>query len=56
MPTLFRQYMFDRGKFAAIDYAASSAFFRKALEPLGGTGGADWRPSGVEHSQPEDKF
>ncbi|MBC7709881.1 MAG: hypothetical protein H7203_07460 [Rhizobacter sp.] len=31
MPTLFQQYTFDRGKFAAIDYAASSAFFRKAL-------------------------
>lgn len=41
--------MFDHVKFGVSDYAASKAFFQKALEPLGVVGGAEGDPSyGVE--------
>jgi hypothetical protein len=41
--------MFDHVKFGASDYAKSKAFFLKALEPLGVTGGSEGEPSyGVE--------
>lgn len=41
--------MFDHVKFGASNYAASKAFFLKALEPLGITAGAEGPPSyGVE--------
>ncbi|MBZ0330984.1 VOC family protein [Halomonas sp. ANAO-440] len=41
--------MFDHVKFGVSDYAASKAFFLKALEPLGVVGGAEGEPSyGVE--------
>ena len=45
--------MFDHIKFGVSDYAASKAFFLKALEPLGVTVVTDWPPNGVELSQPE---
>ena len=47
--------MFDHVKFGVSDYAASRAFFLKALEPLGVTVVSDWPPSGVELSQPQGK-
>ena len=47
--------MFDHVKFGVSDYAASRAFFLKALEPLGVTVASDWPPSGVELSQPQGK-
>ncbi len=41
--------MFDHVKFGVSDYAASKAFFAKALEPLGVVVGAEGPPSyGVE--------
>ncbi len=41
--------MFDHVKFGVSDYAASKAFFLKALEPLGITAGAEGPPSyGIE--------
>jgi catechol 2,3-dioxygenase-like lactoylglutathione lyase family enzyme len=41
--------MFDHVKFGVSDYAASKAFFLKALEPLGVTAGSEGEPSyGVE--------
>jgi catechol 2,3-dioxygenase-like lactoylglutathione lyase family enzyme len=41
--------MFDHVKFGVSDYAASKAFFLKALEPLGVVEGAEGDPSyGVE--------
>ncbi len=41
--------MFDHVKFGVSDYAASKAFFLKALEPLGVTAGDEGEPSyGVE--------
>src|SRR5690606_7662116 len=41
--------MFDHVKFGVSDYAASKAFFQKALEPLDVVGGAEGDPSyGVE--------
>ena len=41
--------MFDHVKFGVSDYAASKAFFLKALEPLGVTAGAEGEPSyGIE--------
>lgn len=41
--------MFDHVKFGVSDYAASKAFFLKALEPLGVTVGAEGSPAyGVE--------
>lgn len=41
--------MFDHVKFGASDYAASKAFFLKALEPLGITAGAEGSPAyGIE--------
>ena len=45
--------MFDHVKFGASDFAASKAFFLKALEPLGVTVVTDWPPNGVELSQPK---
>lgn len=44
--------MFDHVKFGVSDYAASRAFFAKALEPLGVTVATEWPPDGVELSQP----
>ena len=44
--------MFDHVKFGVSDFAASKAFFVKALEPLGVTVVADWPPNGVEISRP----
>ena len=44
--------MFDHVKFGVSDYAASKAFFLKALEPLGVTVATEWPPDGVELSQP----
>ena len=44
--------MFDHVKFGTSDYAASKAFFLKALEPLGVTVVREWPPNGVELSQP----
>ena len=41
--------MFDHVKFGVSDYAASKAFFLKALEPLGLTAGAEGTPTyGIE--------
>src|SRR5258705_12024516 len=40
--------MFDHVKFGVSDYAASKAFFLKALEPLGVAVAAEWPPNGVE--------
>lgn len=45
--------MFDHVKFGVSDFAASRAFFVRALEPLGVTVVTAWPPSGVELSQPE---
>ena len=45
--------MFDHVKFGVSDYAASKAFFLRALEPLGVTVVTEWPPNGVELSQPE---
>jgi catechol 2,3-dioxygenase-like lactoylglutathione lyase family enzyme len=47
--------MFDHVKFGVSDYAASKAFFLKALEPLGVTVATEWPPNGVELSQPKGK-
>ncbi len=47
--------MFDHVKFGVSDYAASKAFFLKALEPLGVTVVSEWPPLGVELSQPKGK-
>ena len=48
--------MFDHVKFGVGDYAASKAFFLKALEPLGVAVVAEGPPTyGVELSQPESK-
>jgi len=44
--------MFDHVKFGVSDYAASKAFYLKALEPLGVTVVTEWPPNGVELSQP----
>jgi catechol 2,3-dioxygenase-like lactoylglutathione lyase family enzyme len=44
--------MFDHVKFGVSDYAASKAFFLKALEPLGVTVATEYPPDGVEISQP----
>ena len=44
--------MFDHVKFGVSDYAASKAFFVKALEPLGITGVKDWPPNGGEFYDP----
>ena len=44
--------MFDHVKFGVRDFAASKAFYLKALEPLGVTVATDWPPEGVELSQP----
>lgn len=46
--------MFDHVKFGASDYAASKAFFLKALEPLGITAGAEGSPAyGIELVKPD---
>jgi catechol 2,3-dioxygenase-like lactoylglutathione lyase family enzyme len=46
--------MFDHVKFGVSDYAASKAFFAKALEPLGVAVISEGSPAyGVELSQPE---
>ena len=48
--------MFDHVKFGASDYAASKAFFLKALEPLGVVAGSEGPPSyGVELYRPDSK-
>jgi catechol 2,3-dioxygenase-like lactoylglutathione lyase family enzyme len=47
--------MFDHVKFGASDYAASRAFFLKALEPLGIAVAAEWPPNGVELVSPGSK-
>ena len=47
--------MFDHVKFGVSDYAASIAFFLKALEPLGVTVVTEWPPNGVEMSRPGGK-
>jgi len=48
--------MFDHVKFGVSDYAASKAFFLKALEPLGVVVVSEGSPTyGVELSQPEGK-
>ena len=44
--------MFDHVKFGVSNYAASKAFFLKALEPLGVTDAREWPPNGVELSAP----
>src|SRR5205814_10584757 len=49
------ELMFDHVKFGVSDYAASKAFFLKALEPLGVTVVSEWPPNGVELSQPKGK-
>ena len=46
--------MFDQVKFGVSDYAASKAFYLKALEPLGVTV-VLWGASGVEIVNPKDK-
>ena len=43
--------MFDHVKFGVSDYAASKAFFLKALESIGVTVVTEWPPNGVELSQ-----
>jgi catechol 2,3-dioxygenase-like lactoylglutathione lyase family enzyme len=40
--------VFDHVKFGVSDYAASRAFYLKALEPLGIAEVQDWPPNGVE--------
>jgi catechol 2,3-dioxygenase-like lactoylglutathione lyase family enzyme len=45
--------MFDHVKFGVSNYAASRAFFLKALEPLGVTVATEWPPNGVEISAPK---
>jgi catechol 2,3-dioxygenase-like lactoylglutathione lyase family enzyme len=48
--------MFDHVKFGASDYAASKAFFLKALAPLGVTLVSEGPPAyGAELAQPEGK-
>lgn len=47
--------MFDHVKFGVSDYAASKAFYLKALEPLCVTVVTEWPPNGVELSQPGGK-
>src|SRR5207245_4659306 len=52
-PLTSGQLMFDHVKFGVSDYAASKAFFLKALEPLGVAVVSEWPPNGVELSQPK---
>ena len=48
--------MFDHVKFGVSDYAASKAFFLKALEPLGVTAGSEGPPTyGIELSLRDGK-
>jgi len=48
--------MFDHVKFGVSDYAASKAFFIKALEPLGVTAGSEGVPTyGIELCTPNSK-
>ena len=44
--------MFDHIKFGVRDFALSRTFYQQALEPIGVTVVTDWRPNGVELSQP----
>ena len=44
--------MFDHVKFGVRDFAASKAFYLKALQPIGVTVVTDWPPAGAELSQP----
>jgi len=44
--------MFDHVKFGVRDFAASRAFYLKALEPIGVTGVTEWPNDGVELYQP----
>ena len=48
--------MFDHVKFGVSDFAASKAFFLKALEPLDVTVVTEWPPNGVELSQPRSRI
>ena len=45
--------MFDHVKFGVRNFAASKAFYMKALAPLGVTIITDWPPNGAELSQPQ---
>ena len=47
--------MFDHVKFGVSDFAASRAFFLKALEPIGLTVAAEYPPNGVELISPNSK-
>lgn len=48
--------MFDHVKFGVSDYAASKAFYLKALEPIGVTVVSEGTPAyGIELSQPQGK-
>jgi len=47
--------MFDHVKFGVSDYAASKAFYLKALEPLGVVIAAEWPPNGVELVGPKSQ-
>lgn len=48
--------MFDHVKFGASDYAASKAFFLKALGPLGVVAGSEGPPAyGIELYRPDSK-
>ena len=47
--------MFDHVKFGVSDYAATKAFFLKALESLGVAVAAEWPPNGVELISPKSK-
>jgi catechol 2,3-dioxygenase-like lactoylglutathione lyase family enzyme len=46
--------MFDHVKFGVSDYAASKAFFLKALDPLGVAVAAEWRRT-VSAYRPEEQ-
>ena len=48
--------MFDHVKFGVSDYAASKAFFLKALEPLGVTHATEWPPNGIELCPGQEGF
>ena len=53
-PTQFERLMFDHVVFGVSDYAASKAFFLKALEPLG-VAVVSEGPLGVELCRPDSK-
>src|SRR6185369_2548419 len=55
-PNTSGELMFDHVKFGVSDYAASKAFFLKALEPVGISVVSEGPPTyGVELSPPEGK-